>query len=295
MLRELLVVRESAYRLFSKAARYAFDVVGNTGLFGPSDESLFAGALKRCHRFEIVDFDYRLSDGSQPSIQEMMESPWSTASRELAGLIRMARPEVWASYRPQFLADFFERNLGNRSDELWIFNSKCLVRHHPEEGERADVQLWFEDARLAVTILLQKVAALEFLHWVMKTDLGRVHGLLTNTGSRKYLDAVDLLAVIEEMANRVVDPLVVERHVSHEFFRRLLSEAARSLELPMINELCRDRLEDLRHLIQAVGAQVVSAATLESARSSEKVTRHMYWLSVLIALLAVAQIIALFR
>lgn len=295
LLRELLVVRESAYRLFSKAASSAFEILSGTDLFGPGDESLFKASLKRCHRFEIVDFDYCLSDGSKPTIQEIAEDPASAASRELAGLIRMARPEVWANYRPQFLADFFKRNLGNRADELWIFNSKCLVRHHPEEGERADVHLWFEDARMAVTILLQKVAALEFLHWVMKTDLGKVHGLLTTASSKMYMDAVDLLAVVEEMSNRVVDPLVVERHVSHEFFRRVLREAADSLELHRISGLCRDRLEDVRHLIQAVGAQVVSAATLESARSSEKVTRQMYWLSILVAILAAAQVAAVFR
>lgn len=294
LLRELQIVRESAYRLFREVANYAFDISTRTELFGPTEHELFAKSLQRTHRFEIIDFDYRLSDGTKPAIAELLQAPDDAASRELAGLIRMSRPEVWPAYRPEFLSRFFERNLGNRIDELWIFNSRCLVRHHPEEGERADVQLWFEDARLAMTLLLQKAAALEFLHWVMKNDLSKVHSRLTTQSNKAYVDATDLLSVVEELSNKVVDPLVVERHISHEFFRKLLKEATVVFEIDELSTLCRDRMQDIRNLVQAIAAQVVSMSTLDSAKRSERLTKHMLWLSIVVAVLAIGQILIAF-
>jgi hypothetical protein len=294
LLRELMVVRESAHRRLAAVARSAFDITANAELFGVGDDELFSRSLQRVHRFEIIDFDYRLSDGSKPAIGDMIERVDSLAARELAGLIRMARPEVWHAYRNDFLKQFFKGNLGNRIDELWIFNSRCLVRHHPEETTRADVQLWFEDARLAMTILLQKATVLEFLHWVMKHELGEIHRSLTTAGDKLHVNAVDLLAVVEELSNRVVDPLVVERHISHEFFRKLLREAGSILEIPDLSRLCRDRIQDVRNLVQAVAAQVVSSTALNSTMATERLTKQMLWLSVLVAVLAAVQVLVAF-
>ena len=103
------------------------------------------------------------------------------------------------------------------------------------------------------------------------------------------------IAVTERLSNRVVDPLVLERNISHEFFRALLREAARVVELEELSNVCRDRLKDIRHVAQAVAAQMVANASLTSAVNTERLNKQMVWMSVLVAILAVAQFVVAFR
>ena len=291
LLRELTVLRESSHRLLQAAVHRAFEIVAATSVLGPAVPEQLAESFKKIHSFEIFDFDYETTEGRKPSIWSITSQPGTRHARELAGLIRLSRPEVWDVYRDEFLTQFFQRNLGNRTDELWIFHGFRLIRHHPEETQRADVQLWFEDARMAITILLQKATALEFLYWSMRYDLNAIRRLLAVSGMDALPRAEELLAVVEELSNRVVDPLIVERHVSHEFFRGLLRQAADALEIPELSRLCRDRLQDVREAVQSIANQVVSAATLRSSVAMERLTRQMLWLSLVVAILAIGQLL----
>lgn len=78
--------------------------------------------------------------------------------------------------------------------------------------------------------------------------------------------------------------------MSHEYFKRLLIEAARAVELPTLSSLCRDRLNDVRMTVESIATQVSPSAALRSTITTERLTQQMLWLSILVALLAIAQI-----
>jgi len=287
---ELTLVRSTVMSLAEAALTSCASLFAESDLYPAPDDGYAAQLVERLLCFEVIDFDWLVSGEPGWRMIDVVNAPDSLAARQLVGFLRMSRPGVWSNYPERFVTRFLETNLGHRCDDLWVFHSKRLFRHHPERRSRGDVEFWFDDAKMGVAILLHRVASLEFLYTYMHRDLGAVGRLLAAPTETTVLEASHQLVAIERLANRISDPLVMTRHVVHDFFREVLVAAAEELQVAELVELTRERLQTVQTMVGMVGAQAAANVSVSIARSTEALTRLTVVLAIGAAVLAVIQV-----
>lgn len=278
----LTEVRRALPDMLCTAVQASLRILSESGLLSSITTPRSEQVLSQCHSFELFDFS-----------SELPETSDSEGRRSLAGFLRMTREGVWKSYSDEAVRRILQANLGNRNDELWLATGNRFFRMHPESRTRQDVRLWFEDLQLAVTILVLKMATLEFLCRSTRESLRQERAPSESLSRERLAEAWNHLVWIQDATARAADPRFLERNVAHSFFRQALQAIETELGYQDLVMNAYQLLSDYRGNVTAMASHASALSALEIEVSTEKLTRRVLWLTAAaVALMVVQSILA---
>lgn len=256
----------------------SYPIASATEMDGPGDPFCF----------ECIDFDSSIDGGF--SISNLLRHDQIDDARTLCGFFRMTRPEVTKNYRTSFCCDFLNRSFGNRDDEIWITESRRLFRRHPEARSRSDVAAHWEDVVLTSWLFLARACELEGLHDVCTELLRTLRSEFSMTRHIPTGKMYGYFSRYERIASEIVDPLSLERHSVHGFFRRVMQELSVVLEIDSIHHSLLKRAEEVQSMIGMISSYSTADASRVLTERTRSLNLWMLLITVLATILVAAQV-----
>ena len=289
---ELRVARRTVDTLAETVFREAAQVLCPDS--GASATNIVRGLVEdRSGRFDIYDLDAHLTGNPSGGWAALLAD--RAALQELVGLIRLSRPGVWRNYGEKFCKGFIEEvDLGKRVDDLWAVYGRRLFRRHPEAVSRQDVQDYFDDVTIIGSVLLATEASLETVaerFAAFGPDILRRIGL----GGRSTDEVNAALAEAVEVLPAALAPSRIHEHFGHPFFQSLSAGIESSLRLTVLRDSVRHQVVGFLGAASAVASNIISNASLRSARKVEGLTVATVILSVAVLAFTLLQFFNLFQ
>ena len=251
------------------------------------------------HKYEIILFDYSTSSGHKIPIKNMYNKDKLDLLRQLVGFARMSRPFAWKSYSFKFMSEFVRNDVGNREDELWLVYYERLVRYIPQRKDQS-VVLWLEDALLGIEILLAKKAVLEYVTSWSRAELLLLRQNVQFLVDKKFMlqkaisEANKLIANLYCLLSTVLDPLSLERNITHEFYLTLIRSVVKHLRIDRLTETAKSTFGDLNQTSQLIKSLGDTVANLRLQQQMKKLTIIALLFTLAAIVIAIVELLSVF-
>jgi len=254
--------------------------------------------------YEVLDFDFALNtkDGIEEigTIKGLFKTIDKTAAKELAALSRMSLASV-SALKDIKLNDFQKTDIGGREDELWSINRERMIRHHPDKHIVYNIA-FFNDIKEAVAILVCQQAVFDYLDgWITEQRREVADHLISGSDENYEKDLLEKFNNATQVTNLLIEPIIIQKNVRHEFYVRAISLLIDKLELNSSVQRASNSLSNFSKIIESISnynsssvASATSKSQLALSQSAEKLSRATIWLTILAVVLMVVQIYVAF-
>lgn len=234
------------------------------GLFESVDFTIPEGRrqIHSFERYEYINCELSNSDKEGFDMRSVLDEPDRLDElRALVGFLRMSKSYAWPEYSPEFLQNFLsEKELGNRSDELWFVYSQRFIRYYPD-SQISETSSYAQDIILGLENLLALRAIYKTLLEGVRSSIPEIPDTARNKSENVLTDddietIQSQLSLLSYRFSRTVFPSDIRFYTQSPHANKVIENLEEEMQLPELSTALRTEMEKLQSTIDSFGTLI---------------------------------------